>query len=182
MKERQSQIPRSVVSLPIAATVANRQVSLAEKTEIHVPFEIQGRKPSRSREHCMKERLAMEQIQEQIVESIKQGPQECVPQRTLEQNVRAPVPTVQEQMIVQDTPGTQVRVPRHKAVGDGKYDRVRVPRPRRRSQSQTLQDPSQLRQNPNLPRFYSVVDGTFYGIATDGNTSPSTPTPSGLRQ
>ena len=45
----------------------------------------------------------------------------------------------------------KVRVPRHKAVGDWKYDKVRVPRPRRRSQSQTLQDPLQLRQNPNLP-------------------------------
>ena len=76
----------------------------------------------------------------------------------------------------------KVRVPRHKAVGDWKYDKVRVPRPRRRSQSQTLQDPSQLRQNPNLPRYYSVVDGTICGSATDGHTSPSTPTPSDLRQ
>ena len=76
-----------------------------------------------------------------------------------------------------------MRVPRDKAVGDWKYDKVRVPRPRRRrSQSQTLQDPSQLRQNPNLPRYYSAVDGTICGSATDGYTSPSTPTPSGLRQ
>ena len=47
-----------------------------------------------------------------------------------------------------------------------------------RSQSQTLQDPSPLRQNPNLPSFRSVVGGS----ATNGYTSPSTPTPSCLRQ
>ena len=89
MKERQLQIPRSVVSLPIAATVAKRQVSFAETTVIHVPFENEGRKPSHFRKHCMTELPAMEQIQEQIVESIKEGPQERVQQRTVEQNVRA---------------------------------------------------------------------------------------------
>jgi len=107
MKERQLKIPRSVVSLPIAATVAKRQVSFAETTVIHVPFENKGRKPSHSRKHFMTELPAMEQIQEQIVESIKEGPQERVQQHTVG-NVRAPVPTVWEQLIVQETPGVQV--------------------------------------------------------------------------
>ena len=55
----------------------------------------------------MTELPAMEQIQEQIVESIKEGPQERVQQHTVG-NVRAPVPTVWEQLIVQETPGVQV--------------------------------------------------------------------------
>ena len=108
MKERQLQIPRSVVSLPIAATVAKRQVSFAETTVIQVPFENEGRKPSHFRKHCMTELPAMEQIQEQIVESMKEGPQERVQQRTVEQNVRAPVPTVREQRFVSEIPRAQV--------------------------------------------------------------------------
>ena len=108
MKERQLQITRSVVSLPIPATVAKRQVSFAETMVIHVPFENEGRKPSNSRKHCMTELPAMEQIQEQIVESIKEGPQERVQQRTVDQNVRAPVPTVQEQRFVSEIPRAQV--------------------------------------------------------------------------
>ena len=56
----------------------------------------------------MKGLPAMEQIQEPIVESIKEGPQERVQQRTVEQNVRAPVPTVQEQRFVSEIPRAQV--------------------------------------------------------------------------
>ena len=68
-------------------------------------------------------------------------------------------------------------------IGEGDGERVRC-----RSRSQTsegcgaLQDPSQLRQNPNLPRFRSVVGGTTCGSATGGHTPPSAPTPSSLRQ
>ena len=51
---------------------------------------------------------SMERIQEQIVESIKEVPQERVQQRTVEQNVCMSVPTVQEQMNVQVIPGAQV--------------------------------------------------------------------------
>ena len=51
---------------------------------------------------------SMERIQEQIVESIKEVPQERVQQRTIEQIARVSVPTVQEQTIVQEILGTQV--------------------------------------------------------------------------
>ena len=51
---------------------------------------------------------SMEWIHEQIVECIKEVPQERVQQRTVEQNVCMSVPTVQEQMDVQEIPGTQV--------------------------------------------------------------------------
>ena len=51
---------------------------------------------------------SMERIQEQIVESIKEVPQERVQQRTVEQNVCMSVPIVQEQMHVQEIPGTQI--------------------------------------------------------------------------
>ena len=47
-------------------------------------------------------------VQEQNVESIKEGPQERVQQRTVEQIVRVPVPQIQEQVIVQGIPGAQV--------------------------------------------------------------------------
>ena len=72
-------------------------------------------------------------------------------------------------------------------VGEGDGDRA-ASRVRCRSRSQTsegcgaLQDPLQLRQNPNLPRFRSVVGGTTHGSATGGHTPPSAPTPSRLRQ
>ena len=69
-------------------------------------------------------------------------------------------------------------------IGEGDSDRAAL-RVRCRSRSQTseaLQDPLQLRQNPNMPRFRSVVGGTTYGSATGGHTPPSAPTPSRLRQ
>ena len=47
-------------------------------------------------------------VQEQNVESIKEGPQERAQQVTVEQIVRVPVPAVQEQVIVQGIPGAQV--------------------------------------------------------------------------
>ena len=46
----------------------------------------------------------MERIQEQIVETTKEGPRERVQQRTVEQLVRVPVPQIQEQVIVQEIP------------------------------------------------------------------------------
>ena len=51
---------------------------------------------------------AMELIQEQIVESIKEVPQERVQQRTVDQIVRVPVPTVQEHRFVTEIPRAQV--------------------------------------------------------------------------
>ena len=71
--------------------------------------------------------------------------------------------------------------------GEGDGDRA-ASRFRCRSQSKTtercgaMQDPLQLRQNTNLPRFRSVVGGTTYGSATGGHTPPSAPTPSCSRQ
>ena len=59
-------------------------------------------------------------------------------------------------------------------IGEGDGDRA-ASKVRCRSRSQTsegcgaLQDPLQLRQNPNLPRFRSVVGGTTYGSATCGH-------------
>ena len=50
----------------------------------------------------------MERIQEQIVETIKEVPQERVQQRTVEQFVRVPVPQTQEQVIVKEIPEVQV--------------------------------------------------------------------------
>ena len=49
-----------------------------------------------------------DRVQEQIVESIKEVPQDRVQQRTVERNVCMSVPTVQEQRNVQVIPGTQV--------------------------------------------------------------------------
>ena len=69
-------------------------------------------------------------------------------------------------------------------IGESDSDRAAL-RVRCRSRSQTseaLQDPLQLRQNPNLPRFRSVEGGTTDGSATGGHTPPSAPTPSRLRQ
>ena len=72
-------------------------------------------------------------------------------------------------------------------IGEGDGDRA-ASSVRRRSRSQTsegcgaLQDPLQLRQNPNLPRFRSVVGGTTCGSATGGHTPPSAPTSSCLGQ
>ena len=42
------------------------------------------------------------------MESIKEDPQDRVRQRIVEHIVRVPVPTVQEQMIVPEIPGTRV--------------------------------------------------------------------------
>ena len=64
-------------------------------------------------------------------------------------------------------------------IGEGDGDKA-ASRVRCRSRSQTSEGcggPLQLRQNPNMPRFRSVVGGTTYGSAT-----PSAPTPSRLRQ
>ena len=47
-------------------------------------------------------------VQEQNVESIKEDPQERVQQRTVEQIVRVPVLTVQEQRFVPEIPRAQV--------------------------------------------------------------------------
>ena len=52
----------------------------------------------------------MERIQAQIVESIKEVPQERVQQRTVEQIMHAPAPQTQEQVIVQEIPEVQVVV------------------------------------------------------------------------
>ena len=50
----------------------------------------------------------MERIQDHNVESFKEDPQECVQQRTAEQIVRMPVPTVQVQRSMSGTSGGQV--------------------------------------------------------------------------
>ena len=49
------------------------------------------------------------------VSSLKEDPQERVQQRTVEQIVRVPVPTVQKQMCVPEKSGSQVmeRIPEH---------------------------------------------------------------------
>ena len=51
---------------------------------------------------------AMQRVQEQIVESIMEIPQERVQQRTVDQIVRVPVPTVQERRFVPEIPRAQV--------------------------------------------------------------------------
>ena len=72
-------------------------------------------------------------------------------------------------------------------IGEGDGDRA-ASSVRCRSRSQTsegcgaLQDPLQLRQNPNLPRFRSVVGGTTCGSATGGHTPPLAPASSCLGQ
>ena len=69
-------------------------------------------------------------------------------------------------------------------IGEGDCDRA-ASSVRCHSRSQTsqgcgaLQDPL---QNPNLPRFRSVVGGTTCGSATGGHTPPSAPTSSCLGQ
>ena len=47
-------------------------------------------------------------VQQQNVESIKEGPQERAQHSTVEQIVRVPAPQIQEQVIVQGIPGAQV--------------------------------------------------------------------------